>query len=379
VYDWLRAQPGDFAILQLPIYEKGADAWAMLWAIHHGKRLVNGHGGFPLPTWVDLVDAADSRDPDRVASAIRTIYPLRYVIVQRNLGLGRTWRPVADLIRAGRVPVLALVWISGPDEVYAVTPTPETGVVLRRHFSSDFVRRHSRATYVARLAGEDPEVRRRVEVRLNGRLLGTVGGPAPEGVTLTPPFPDADRNELAFRHVYEVPASLVRTDAYRIGRTGRHSPVDLDVRGPRSADGRFASVRVNGLELVGSRGRGYWIAALAPTDGRVLGVRAFEVQGGGGAPEGLASFIEGWPEGTIVVAVATEGPELELSEGAVRALRSIGGRADLRGTSGLSHVLIGARGAGPGEALEEWGPRAVRVAVGKDRPLGVTLEAFELH
>jgi hypothetical protein len=94
VYDWLRREPGDFAILQLPIHEKGADAWAMLWAVSHGKRLVNGHGGFALPNWEELVAAADARDPQRLASAIRTIYPVRYVVVHENLGGGRTWHPM---------------------------------------------------------------------------------------------------------------------------------------------------------------------------------------------------------------------------------------------------------------------------------------------
>jgi len=67
-------------------------------------------------------------------------------------------------------------------------------------------------------------------------------------------------------------------------------------------------------------------------------------------------------------------------ERAVRALGAVGGRADLRGTSGWSHALIGVRGARAGDAIEDWGPRAVRAVVGRDRPvpLGLTLEAFEL-
>ena len=102
-----------------------------------------------------------------------------------------------ELMREGRVPALSLVRTFGrDDEVYAVTPTPGTGVVVRRHFSSDFVRHHPRATYAIRLAGDDPEVRRRVEVRFNGRLLGTVDALTPARVTLPPPFPGADRNEL---------------------------------------------------------------------------------------------------------------------------------------------------------------------------------------
>jgi hypothetical protein len=56
----------------------------------------------------------------------------------------------------------------------------------------------------------------------------------------------------------------------------------------------------------------------------------------------------------------------------------IGGRGDLRGTSGWSHVLVGTRGATAGEAVEDWGPRATSILIGKDRRLGVTLEGFDL-
>ncbi len=172
--------------------------------------------------------------------------------------------------------------------------------------------------------------------------------------------------------MYDVPTNLTRTAPYRIGQTGRPAPVDLAVRSPGTTGGGFASVRVNGHELIGARARGYWLAALDPTDGRVLGARAFEDS------ERLAAFIEAWPAGTIVVAVAMGDLASQLSERAVSALRSVGGRVDLRGTSGWSHALVGTRGANPGEALEEGGPRAARIVIGKDRPLGITLEAFDL-
>jgi hypothetical protein len=139
-----------------------------------------------------------------------------------------------------------------------------------------------------------------------------------------------------------------------------------------------ASIRINGHEVVGSPGRGYWIAALAPADGRVLGARRFDIEKKSEESERLVSFIEGWPVGTILVAVAMAEPESQLTERVVRALQSIGGRGDLRGTGGWSHALIGARGATPGDAVEEWGPRTVRAIVGRDRRLGVTLETFEL-
>jgi hypothetical protein len=379
VYEWLRTEPGDFAILQLPIYERASDAWAMLWARHHGKRVVNGHGGFALPTWVELVSAADPRDPDKLAAAVRSIYPVRYVVVHPELGLGRTWQPMWDLMRAGRVPALSRVRTFGPDEVYAVAGTPQTGVEIRRQFSSDFLRRHPRAAYAVHLTAGDSEVHRRMEVRFNGRLLATHQEPAREQVLLPLPFPDADRNTLAFRHVYDVPPEVARTERYWIGRTGRQSPVDLDVESAGNAYGNRVAIRVNGHDLIPMRLRGYWVAALAPTDGRLLGLGWFDTHQTVDESARLAVFVEAWPAGTIVVGAAMDEAAWQLTEQAVRAMRSVGGSADLRGTFGLSHVLVGVRGAKPGEALEQWGPRPLRAVVGKDRALGVTLEAFALE
>jgi Interleukin-like EMT inducer len=380
VYEWLRDEPGDFAILQLPIYERASDAWAMLWAIGHGKRVVNGHGGFALPTWEELVSAADSRDPEQLATAIRTIYPVRYVVVHPELGLGRTWQPMWDVMRAGHVPALSRVRTFGLDEVYAVAGTPETGVEVRRHFSSDLVRSRRRATYSLLLDREDPEVERLMEVRFNGRLVATHQDAAREHgtLTLTPPFPGADRNELAFRHVYRVTPGVATSGPYRIGRTARQSPVDLSVRSAGHAHGKHVSIRLNGHELIRKGRRGYSVAALDPTDGRVLGLEVFDTHQSGGDSDRMAAFVERWPAGTIVVAAVMDEAGWHLTERAVRALQSVGGRVDLRGTFGLSHLLVGVRGANPGEALEEWGPRPLRVIIGKDRPLGVTLEAFDL-
>ena len=120
------------------------------------------------------------------------------------------------------------------------------------------------------------------------------------------------------------------------------------------------------------------MAALEPRDGRVLGLGVFDTHKSVRNSDQMAAFVEGWPTGTIVVAAVMDEAGWQLTERAVRALQSVGGQVDLRGTFGLSHILVGVRGAHPGEALEEWGPRPLRVIIGKDRPLGVTLEAFDL-
>jgi len=56
----------------------------------------------------------------------------------------------------------------------------------------------------------------------------------------------------------------------------------------------------------------------------------------------------------------------------------VGGIEDLRGTLGLSHLIVGVKGARAGEALEFRGDRLLTATVGAERPVGVTLEALDL-
>jgi hypothetical protein len=378
VYDWLRAQPGDFAILQVPLYERASDAWAMLWALHHGKRVVNGHGGFVLATWRELVSAAEWGAPGEIAAAIQSVYPLKYVIVHPAL-LGPKWARAVELFRQGAVTPLSRVGTFGADEVYAVAGAPQSGAEIRRHFSTDWARRHPHAEYALRLTGEDPEIHRRVEVRFNGKLVRTHEGAARERLPLAPPFRVANRNEVAFRHVYEISPVVTQGAAYRIGRTAVHSPVDLVVRSAGWDHGNTVSIRVNGLELVPERLRGYWVAGLEPAERRVVGLDVFDTHRAVDESARLAAFVEGLPVGTIVAVAALDETSWQLADPAIRAFRSIGGQVDPRGAFRGAHVLVGVRGAAPGEALEAAGLRALSVVVGRERAVGLALEAFDLR
>ena len=310
----------------------------MLWATYHGKRLVNGHGGFALPHWEELVSAAEARDPERLGAAIRTIYPVRYVVVHRDLGLGRTWGPIWDC----RARAACRAWASRTVRArrgLSGDPDARDGRDRRRQFASDFVRRHPLAVYAIRLAGEDVNVQRRVEIRFNGRpsrRRASRAGARGPGAALPDGRPE--RADLPAR-VHRA-GRAVADGGYRIGNTGRFSPVDLAVRSAGHDGGGGVSVRVNGLELTPLEGRGYWAAALDPADGHVLDARRFDTPGTTAESERLAAFIEEWPAGTIVVAAAMDGPESQLTPRVVGALGSIGGRADLRGTKGWSHVLV---------------------------------------
>lgn len=375
---WLAGQPGDFAVAALPARDGRHAAWTMLWATTHWKRLVNGAFVFVPPTVQVLADEEDPVDADALVATLQSIYPLRYVILNRPL-LSPAETAAWERIHHDPGRGIAFVGRFGEDDLYAVAGAPQQGAVLRRWFSADFVRRHPRAEYVLTLAGAEPEASRRVEVRFNGRLLATHDGPARGAVDLEPPYRAGDRNELSFTHVYTIEPGAISTLAYRIGTTGVHAPVDIAAISGARPYGNRASIRVNGQELVEGTPRGYVVAALDPRDGRPMRVDSFDTFLRAGESRRMARLIESLPSGTIVVAAARDEASGQLEETAVRALRSVGAREDLRGRPWVSHVVIGVKGAEAGQAVEAAGPALLRASVGRGRPLETVLESFELR
>jgi hypothetical protein len=183
---WVAQQPGDFAVAALPANDTRHAAWAMLWATTHWKRLVNGAFVFVPPTLQLLADDEEAVGVAALASTLRSIYPLRYAIVNRSaLPPAET----AAWARIGEDPRLGLTFVGrfGEDDIFRVEGTPQQATVVRRWFSADFVRRHPRAEYALGMAGLDPDARRGVEVRFNDRLLATHDGAGRWGVDLAPP------------------------------------------------------------------------------------------------------------------------------------------------------------------------------------------------
>jgi hypothetical protein len=376
VYGWLGDQPGDFAIFELPFQRAPFDAWYQYWQTVHGKRLVNGAVGFEPATIRELAEDFTSRAMDRAVARLRAIYPLRYLIVHRALA-GRGEPRGLEALRSTPVPGLRFVTAVGSDDVYAVEATPEAGPEVSRYFSVDYVRRHPEARFTVRMP-RVPEISQWVEVAFNGRVVARVETEETRTLRLGPPFSIADRNELRFRRRYEVRWDVVddRT-AYRIGRTGTVSPVDIEVRSAGRQQGNAASIRINGVEQSPDR-RGYNLVVLDPATGRVRDAVAFDTFRSADESRRLASFVEALPPRTLVVAAVRDDGGGRLTSEAVRALRSLGGRVDTTRTLFLSHLLVGVKGAHPGEALEAAAPHAVEALVGASRPGTITLQSFEL-
>ena len=264
------------------------------------------------------------------------------------------------------------------DDVYALEPTPHAGVEVRRHFSLDVVRRRPVAEFDVRLVGADPEVSRSVEVWFNERLLQQFDSGSGT-VLLGPPYREGDRNTIRFVHRYQVPRESVAQEAYRIGRTGRYAPVDIEALSAGKFDGDVVSIQVNGLEEVVLPRRGYNMVALAAGTGRVVGSATFDTFRAASESGRMARFVDGLSDGTVVVAAVKHDGGGALTEAGVQALRSIGAAEDLRGTLWLSHLVVGVKGAPPGQAWEAAGRRELRATIGRARPLALTLEQFALR
>ena len=374
VHRWLAAQPGDFAVLELPL-DGGVDSWAMFWAANsHWKRLVNGGGGFPLPTTNEIADTLRPVfDPQRFAQAVREIVPLRYVVIHPDQSR------LAERIRERSLLGFRHVGRFGPDDVYELSGTPDTGIDLRRHFSLSFARTRPNAEFALRFEGDDPEVMRWVEVSFNGRPLRRIQADESGTIALLPPLRAADRNELRFLHRYQVRPAVARSAAYRIGTTGVWSPVDIEVISAGRDHGALVSVRVSGHEVVELPRRGYNVVALDGRDGHVLWGENFDTFRSPAESRRMAERIGTLPVGTIVIAAVKVDGGGQLTAEGVAALRSVGGQHDLQHTLWLSHALIGVKGAPAGSAAEAAGLHRLAVGVGRPRTLAVTLHVFALH
>lgn len=118
VYEWLKRQPGDFGVIELPMPDNdgefeasGSETYYMFWSLYHGKRIVNGSSSFRPPEYWPLIDVM-ARFPSRESLAVLGALGVRYVIVHterydydpfehRKIGSGAGQRVVESAIRRG--------------------------------------------------------------------------------------------------------------------------------------------------------------------------------------------------------------------------------------------------------------------------------------
>ncbi|MGH2660242.1 MAG: interleukin-like EMT inducer domain-containing protein, partial [Actinomycetota bacterium] len=357
----LRADPDDVAVLEWPTNVRNSDADAMVHALDHRRRLVNGLSGFTTPTvreFADLLKPHETVFPAPEAqAAFRRIYPLRYLVVRLgDRAISNEARLAWHALRRDPPAVLRFRGTFGKDDLYEVVPLPEAGTELERWVSYDFVRAHPAVRVGVRPLAADPDLTQWVGLSLNGRVIREIplDGPITTQAILSPRFSRVAPNRIALRYGYwrRVPAEDAR---YRVGTTGAMSPGDVRVVSGGLPHGDVGSIQLNGAELSPNQ-RGYNLVALDKR-GRVLAAAAFDTHARRPPSRWLAGWVQALPPGTIVAGAVRDDGSEKLTEEAVQALRTLGAAADLRGRFRKSHAFVGVKGAPPGSALEAIGPR----------------------
>jgi hypothetical protein len=378
----LKDAPADAVVLEWPTHVPMADADAMLRSIGHGKRIVNGYSGF-VPQFLSrlssLLTMPGPPFPVPAAEAyLRRIYPLDFLVV-RLTDLTPAWRAKWRELRQAPPPSLRFRGSYGDEDLWQLTPMPERGTVAERWVSFGFLREHPILRATLHPLAADPSLEQSVQVLLNGRPAAEWRIDRDEVLTATlpPPHLQAAFNVVTLGFRYRRPWETL-DERYRIGATGVVSPGDLRAASAGQPYADSAAIAFNGVELAANQ-RGYNLVALAP-DGRVQATGAFDTFLDPKAASRLAAFVAGLPDGTVVAGAVRDEGSHRLTEEAVAALRTLGVAGDLRGHFRESHAFIGVKGAAPGTALEELGPRALTLTVGRPPQIrGFELQSFALE
>ena len=97
-YRWLKDQPGDFAILEVPQYSwLPNESIYMYFSQFHGKRLVNGYSGF-IPYSAEYTRAVLQDFPSHGATDILQKFKVRYVILHAKVLRTRPWVDVENRV-----------------------------------------------------------------------------------------------------------------------------------------------------------------------------------------------------------------------------------------------------------------------------------------
>ena len=426
VYQQVADEPGDFAILQLPMGWRnsfgvqGAESTqTQYYQTYHNKRLLSGNISRNPPFKFDyfrqipILDSlisietygkvdAERRAADRAtAEEFVSFYDIRYVVAAPGMPGRPPYVDTRDEAVAYLEEVLPIERIAHPADGWLLYRVERSQ--LPAAFTVDLGSDEPRAAMalgegwagIEEIQGATANWAVAQDARLFlpsaegaayrltlAALPFEYPGSGEQGVTLRINGHELERVAMSSgwgQYSWDVPADLVRAgpndlrlefdrlDAPaevlpgngEIGATGLQAPVAIEVNSGGPADFAFITIGSGDQAQDGSvHSPGYNVAVLHPRSGKLLDQRGFDTTPGGNEAEAsaLAGYIEGVPDGRIVVVALQGDGAAHMSKDAVEALTLIGGQADPRGTTGWSHAIIGVKGAEPGAALEVAGP-----------------------
>jgi hypothetical protein len=447
VYEQVAADPGDFAILQLPLGWRnsfgvqGAESTlTQYYQTYHHKRLLSGNTSrnppfkFDYFRQVPILDSlislqtygqvdAERRAADRATAAeFVRFYDVRYVVVapgvpgrppyvdtrdeavayvEEVLPLEKVYdrdgwllyrveqssaaaATVLDLGSGGTLESMALGegWagvetIQGASGRWAVGQ--EARIFLPAAGAADRQLALTALPFDYPGAGEQGVVAHLNGQRLERLPLAAGWGTYTWQVPAAYVRPGLNDLRLSFDRL-DAPADVLPGQA-TIGSTGVQVPTAIEVNSGGLADFAYITIGEGEAAEDGSvHSPGYNLAVVDAESGELLDRRGFDTTPGGGEAQAvaLAEFIDSLPAGQIVVVALQGDGTAYLTDGALAALRSIGGQIDPRHGDGPSQAIVGVKGAAPGTALEAVGVDGSWLRVAPDRrTLAIALDRVE--
>lgn len=424
IFNTIRADPGDFAVLDLPLgwrdsagIQGAIDYRAHFWQSAHQKRLLDGNTSrnpmykfqyfLEAPIINSIVALENGREVDDTRRAqdramvrdVLRFYDIRYINAFRAKTDQRVLDYMLDIFPATEI------FRDGERTVYRAAPQPRERGSLDQlseaaslYFDDDWGRAQTLAPHSLESAGvvsegfgyrwaERDESRlwlpltqgeydikfklraaapaQKISLRINGQLAREfIAADSWNDYSIRVSAKDG-LNELLFA-TYQLPLSAVHQDDYTIGETGIVSPVDISVTASGFDAGRLGEIFVTGRNVI-ERRRGYTLVALNARTGAVERSDRFDTFADPNESRRLAQFVAALPRGTIVAGAAVDEVSKELQQEAIDALRELGVESDLRFQFRAAHAFIGVKGAQPGQAVERVDARLpANVSVGKN-------------
>jgi len=131
-YTWIAAQPDVQALVELPIFRDGREAWAMYYSTVHGKPIANGFSGYEAQSHADLAQAVAYLPEERGFEVLRRLGVSHLLVHARSHRRGklvRLWERKYGPKGAGWVE---RVYVDPPIVVYRLLGSPESSSVPKR-------------------------------------------------------------------------------------------------------------------------------------------------------------------------------------------------------------------------------------------------------
>lgn len=446
IYRQIAADPGDFAILSLPIGWRNSfgvlgveNTRTQYYQAAHGKRLLSGNTSrnppftfdyfrrlpvisslIALETYGQVTPQQQQLDRELVDQFI-AFFDLRYVVIapavagrppfedtrQRTAHYVLDLFPLEEIYEQEGTEAFRVIQPPAPSVINLDLGTPQALMGLGEGWDKNEIIAGQSAVWVSGtearlfLPIREPNAPHTLTLRgvpfaypgapsqtftvlVNGSpLSGTIRmAPLWESYTLAVPerFLHAGLNEVDLRFGYAARPSDVLPGRRAIGSTGVETPVDIEVTSGRSEAGSLAYIMIGGQDASAHRD-GYNVAVVDPQAGQMLDSQGFDTTANRYEADRLAQFLNGIPDGYIVV-FATRGTAAQhLTKAARTALQHSGAQRIPTAEGPQPYAMIGVQGAAPGTALEsvpDQGNAYLRLGHNPDRrPLSAAFDWLE--